>query len=128
MSNNITDLFDSDPGLQYSEGDLVGICNDGVVRPMPYSSVVSYIGVVDSIEPDNKVSVILVGKKDCYVKTNTRDVMNLIGKKVIASKSENYFTIWDSTFDIDKKYDGIIIGNIYETARLGVVKATVLLK
>ena len=134
--NDLAEEFESDPDLTYTDGDLVGICNDGVVRPLAYGNVVNYIGVVTtkpavtcgSVKDNNKVLVALIGKKDCYVKTNNRDITGLIGKKVLAAKGDNAFVLWDDTFDIDKKYDGIIIGNVYETSRSGVIKATVLLK
>ena len=134
--NDLAEEFESDPNLTYNDGDLVGICNDGVVRRLSYGSVVNYIGVVTTkpavtcggVKANNKVLVALMGKKDCYVKTNNRDIAGLIGKKVLAVKGDNAFVLWDDTFDIGKKCDGIIIGNVYETPRFGVIKATVLLK
>ena len=134
--NDLAEEFEADPNLTYNDGDLVGICEDGVVRPLAYGKVVNYIGVVTTkpavtcgaIKFGSKVLVALIGKKDCYVKTNNRDIVGLIGKKVLAVNGDNAFSLWDSTFDIGKKYDGIIIGNIYETSRPGVIKATILLK
>ena len=129
MNTDVIEVFGADKNLTYSDGDLVGICNDGLVRPLEYGCVVNYIGVVTSFDASSsEVSVLLVGKKECCVKVNSRDLTTLIGKKVLAIKGENAFVVWDNIFDVDKKYDGIILGGIYETARSGVVKATVLLK
>ena len=69
-----------------------------------------------------------MGKKVCEIKVRTRNIMGLIGRKVIASKDEGTFILWDDTFDNDKVYNGIIIGGIYETPTPGVIKATILLK
>lgn len=134
--NDIAEEFESDPDLQYSDGDLVGICSDGLIRPMAYDPV-SYIGVVTtnpavicgSIKSNNKVLVALTGKKTCYIKTSSADLHKLIGRKVIAStEGDNAFTLYDNVFDRDKGFNGIIIGSVYPTQRAGFVKAVVLLK
>lgn len=134
MNNCVTEIFDADPELCYSDGDLVGICDDGLVRPISYGNVVNYIGVV-TIDPKvtydkSKVLVMLLGKKECCVKTKIGDLYKLIGKKVLVNKStgDNCFEVFDEVFDLNKACNGIIIGNIYETSRIGFVKATVLLK
>lgn len=134
--NDIAEEFSADPDLTYNDGDLVGICNDGIVRPLSFSGVISYIGVVTknpavtcgTINDNHVVKVALMGKKVCEIKVRTRNIMGLIGRKVIASKDEGTFVLWDDTFDNDKVYNGIIIGGIYETPTPGVIKATILLK
>ena len=131
MDNCIAELFDADPELCYSNGDLVGICSDGLVRPMAYNPV-SYVGVVNSdgnVENSNKVLVTLIGKRSCYIKTVSTDLHKLIGRKVIASTDgDNAFVLYDNIFDRDKGFNGIIIGSVYPTQRAGFVKAIILLK
>ncbi len=131
MNNCIAEWFNADPELHYSDGDLVGICSDGLVRPIAYGPII-YIGVVTSdnnTETFDKVSVTLVGKKTCYIKTVSTDLHKLIGRKVIASTDgDNAFVLYDDIFDRDKGFNGIIIGSVYPTQRAGFVKAVILLK
>jgi hypothetical protein len=48
-NSDIVEVFDIDTNCKYNDGDLVGICPDGLIRPLNTDSEikpVEYIGVV----------------------------------------------------------------------------------
>lgn len=116
LSNNaIAELFDADSDCSYNDGDPVGICIDGLVRPFDNNTElkpVEYVGVV-SLTPSfilggitgqtSKVPVAISGKICIWVNGNG----NLIGKKVLFDKDKLIFRPFDRLFD--SEYNGIII-------------------
>ena len=114
-NNDIAELFDADSDCIYNDGDLVGICIDGLVRPLITETdikPVEYVGVV-SLNPaailggvignSAKIPIAICGRKYCWV----RGTGNLIGRKVVVDYERGIFKVWDKLFDSD--YNGIIL-------------------
>ena len=110
---DIAELFDIDTSCSYKDGDLVGICSDGLVRPLNINiKPIEYIGIV-SLKPqiilgnvdltkDNKIPIAIAGKKTCWVKGKVTP-----GRKVTVDYGNYMFKLHDKVFD--HEYNGIII-------------------
>lgn len=114
-NNDIAELFDADNECVYNDGDPVGICIDGLVRPFDNNTElkpVEYAGVV-SLNPSfilggitgqtSKVPVAISG----IVRIWINGAGNLIGRKILFDKDKQMFRIFDKLFD--SEYNGIII-------------------
>ena len=114
-NNDIAELFDADPDCIYNDGDLVGICIDGLVRPLINNTElkpVEYVGVV-SLNPaailggiigkTSKIPVAICGRKYCWVKGSG----NLVGRRVVVDYTTGEFKLWDKLFD--SEYNGIVL-------------------
>lgn len=113
--NDIAELFDADPDCIYNDGDLVGICIDGLVRPLINNTElkpVEYVGVV-SLNPaailggiigkTSKIPVAICGRKYCWVKGSG----NLVGRRVVVDYATGEFKLWDKLFN--SEYNGIVL-------------------
>ena len=115
-NNDVAVLFDIDLNCSYNDGDIVGICEDGKIRPFNFESEikpVEYIGVL-SLNPqillgcwgtseENKLPVIIAGRKSCWVNGTKLSP----GKKIVMDRNIGSFREYDSLFD--REYNGIII-------------------
>ena len=114
-NNDIAELFDADNECVYNDGDPVGICIDGLVRPFDNNTElkpVEYVGVV-SLNPSfilggitgqtSKVPVAISG----IVRIWINGTGNLIGRKILFDTDKQIFRIFDRLFD--SEYNGIII-------------------
>ena len=110
-----SEVFDADPNCTYNDGVLVGICEDGLVRPFINDTEiipVEYIGVVSKDEKNikdpligrkDKVRVQVFGKKFCLVEGT--DITP--GRRVVVDSETGKFKLWDKVFD--SEYNGIVI-------------------